>query len=89
MAEKHPSEFQAFMTKTVGVCVVAGILGGIALVTRVEVINSRVIAVEADLAHRAEDGERLARIEQRLENLADLLRRSEDQADKRYRESKP
>jgi len=65
----------SLLTKIVVTLSITGILGAIALVTRVEVLATRVVAVEATLSLRAEDGERLARIEQKIEALTDLMKR--------------
>ena len=75
--EKKEGQADSLLTKIVAAVAVAGVLAGIGLVTRVEVLATRVEAIEAAQALRAEDGERLARIEQKLETLTNLVERLE------------
>jgi len=75
--EKKEGQADSLLTKIVAAVAVAGVLAGIGLVTRVEVLATRVQAIEAAQALRAEDGERLARIEQKLETLTNLVERLE------------
>ena len=67
--QETTSSADSLLSKIVAAVAIAGVLGGIALVTRVEVLAARVDAIETAQTVRAQDSERLVKSEQRIEVL--------------------
>lgn len=82
MPQSDERSFDAMIPKIVVALVIAGIIGGLGLITRVEVLATRVEVLEVERAARDGDRGRLERIEAELRELGRRFDRLDDRLER-------